>query len=50
MESYEKEIVQEYHQLDLYRTKDKNRNKISFSDLTVQECLNYIKYNVQNSD
>lgn len=47
---YEKHIVDQYHQLDLYRTKGKKRAKISFNDLTLQENLNYIKFNLKNSN
>ena len=47
---YEKNIIDQYHKLDVYRTKGKDRSKISFNDLTLQENLNYIKYNLKNSD
>jgi hypothetical protein len=47
---YEKTIVDQYHKLDLYRAKGKQRSKISFNDLTLPENLNYIKYNLKNSD
>lgn len=50
IELYEKKIVDQYHKLDLYRSKGKTKNKISFNDLTLQENLNYIKFNLQNSD
>jgi hypothetical protein len=47
---YEQKIIDEYHKLDVYRAKGKERSKISFNDLTVQENLNYIKYNLKNSE
>ena len=36
--------------MDLYRAKGKSKNKISFNDLTLHENLNYIKFNLKNSD
>lgn len=47
---YEKDIIDKYHKLDLYRAKNKPRSKISFNDLTLTENLNYIKHNLTNSD
>ncbi len=47
---YEKKIVDQYHKLDVYRAKGKERSKISFNDLTLVENLNYIKHNLKNSD
>ena len=47
---YEKEIIDKFHKLDVYRAKNKSRSKISFTDLTLTENLNYIKYNLKNSD
>jgi hypothetical protein len=34
----------------VYRAKGKDRSRISFNDLTMPENLNYIKYNLQNSE
>ena len=34
----------------MYRAKGKDRSRISFNDLTMPENLNYIKYNLQNSE
>lgn len=50
IELYEKKVVDEYHKLDLYRTKGKTWRKISFNDLTLQENLNYVKFNLKNAD
>ena len=50
VKDYEGEIVNEYHQLDIYRAKGKAKNKISFNDLSVQENLNYIKFTLKDSD
>jgi hypothetical protein len=47
---YEKHIVEQYHQLDLYRTKGKPKAKISFTDMTLTENLNYVKYNLKTSE
>lgn len=46
---YERKIVDEYHNLDLYRAKGKSRGKISFKDLSLSENLNYIKHNLKDS-
>jgi hypothetical protein len=48
--TYEQHIIEKYHQMDLYRAKDKPRSKISFNDLTLTENLNYIKRHLKNSD
>lgn len=50
IENYEQKIVDEYKQLDLYRAKGKTKAKISFKDLTLQENLNYIKFNLKNTN
>ena len=47
---YEQKIIDQYHKLDVYRAKGKERAKISFTDLTLQENLNYIKYSLKNSE
>ena len=47
---YEKEIIDKYHKLDLYRAKGKPRAKISFNDMTLVENLSYIKHNLQTSE
>ena len=47
---YEKRIVEQYHRLDVYRAKGKDRRRISFNDLTLPENLNYIKYSLKNSE
>jgi hypothetical protein len=44
IESYETEVVKYGNMLDLYKRKDKSKNKISFNDLTLHENLNYVKY------
>ena len=49
MTNYETELVNEHLSLDLYRSKGKTRNKISFKDLSLQENLNYIKYTLKDS-
>lgn len=36
--------------LDIYRAKGKSRKQVSFNDLSLHENLNYIKYNLKNSD
>lgn len=48
--SYEKQIIDKYHNLDVYRAKGKHRSKISFNDLSLSENLNYIKHNLKNTD
>ena len=35
--------------MDLYRSKGLSKSKISFNDLTLQENLNYIKYDLKNT-
>lgn len=47
---YEKQVIEKYHGMDVYRAKGKARSKISFTDLTLTENLNYIKHNLKNSD
>ena len=42
-------MVQKYHERDLYRTVGLSKNKISFKDLTPQQNLNYVKFNLKNS-
>jgi hypothetical protein len=50
IERYEKQVIDNYHKLDVYRAKGKERSKISFNDLTLQENLNYIKFNLKNTE
>lgn len=47
---YEAAVVDKYNALDLYRSKQKSKSKISFNDLTLEENLNYIKYSLKTSD
>lgn len=49
IEAYEQEIVDKYNAMDLYRNKGKSWSKISFNDLSLEENLNYIKYNLKSS-
>jgi hypothetical protein len=49
IELYEKKIVDEFHKLDIYRTKGKSKTKISFNDLTLHENLNYIKFTLKDT-
>lgn len=46
IQSYEEKVMEQHYKLDIYRAKDKSRNKISFKDLTLSENLNYVKYNL----
>jgi len=50
IEKYEKQVIEQYHKLDVYRAKGKEKNKISFNDLSLQENLNYIKFNLKNTE
>jgi hypothetical protein len=47
---FEDKVVDHYLGLDLYRSKNLNYKKISFNDLTLEQNVNYIKYNIKNSD
>lgn len=52
IEEYEQEQLEEYHALDLHRSKiglyGKNQ-PLSFNDLTLEENLNYVKHDIKNS-
>ncbi len=48
--NYEVALVQEHLGLDLYRSKNKSKNQISFNDLTLVEQLNYVKYTLKNTE
>ncbi len=50
VENYENKIVEQHRYLDINRAKGKNYVQISFNDLTVQENLNYIKFNLKTSN
>lgn len=49
IEGYEKQIVDKYNAMDLYRSKNKSQSKISFNDLSLEENLNFVKYNLKNT-
>lgn len=49
IKEYEQKIVDKYNALDIFRLKDKNEKQISFNDLTLEENLNYVKYNLKTS-
>eukprot|EP00347_Sterkiella_histriomuscorum_P004264 403361113 len=49
IEQYEEKVIEEYKNLDVYRAKNKSFRQINFNDLTLQENLNYIKFNLKNS-
>ena len=46
---YEKAIVANHEATDLYRLKGKSKAQISFNDLSLEENLRYIKYDLENS-
>lgn len=46
---YEKQLVESYEMMDLYRLKGKSRAQISFNDLSLEENLRYIKYDLGNT-
>lgn len=49
IEAYEAKVVEKYNGLDLYRMKGISHRKISFNDLTLEENLSYIKYDLKNT-
>ena len=49
IEQYEDKIVKEYTALDLYKSKGLSMSKITFNDLSLQENLNYVKFNLKNT-
>jgi hypothetical protein len=49
VDDYEQKIVEKYNQKDLYRSKGLSYSKISFNDLTLQENLNYVKFNLKDT-
>ena len=50
VKDFENDVYADHLALDLYRSKGKSKNKISFKDLSLQENLNYIKYTLKNTD
>jgi hypothetical protein len=45
---YETTVVEKYHAKDIFRVKGKSGKQISFIDLTLEENLSYVKYNLKD--
>ena len=50
IKDYEHEVLADHLNLDIYRAIGKDKNKISFKDLTLQQNLNYIKYTMKDTN
>ena len=50
IQQYESKIVDQHSKLDIYKSKGLSYSKISFNDLTLLENLNYIKFNLKNTE